>query len=785
MSTFRPLLFCIPWIFQMLFYYIGCVNFMRSIKFLLFSLIALFVLSCSDDDDSTDYPFDREVMEMNVLRSCGTKDDVDTCFRLSYHYPFETENLSAIYLWLDTTVVDDTSKEISSSQMKKATSVFEYSNKSGKEYDTIDLTSLVRDYVKQKYDSLQVVLYCDYSKGDNGIAQHQFISLRDNMPPTLATFRYASIWTTGAIIEWYRPTDQTDFYSPSEMSGPIVGYNILISTDDKDESLRKLKFTLENGSGEVITHAHINYVHDSLRVDSDSAENKNEFHLAILDGKGFDVENDSANLFSLTIEGLKSESKYSISIWSRDSAGNLSDKANDKFSTTDSIAPLMPTKLFSIEDTLFTGEGFSVLDSNNRLRIFWSRAVDPRVKNHGIVADSVLMVPKTCALGDCYAEVDYYEVLRYNVLADTWDSVAGGPSSLYAKSYDWEDGEMVVDPDGRFVVDTLRWVAPGDTIILKLRAKDVSGFYSEALVDTIYVSPGMLAKEMECPEGFVAVAASDSNKFCMERFEHMDDSGKFVNNVMYSEALAACEAISASGFTVSLCKERDWELVCLSDGKLSYGVIEDASLEADEYLYTSCNVGSNDSTKAEDVKKRSPRCVNPMGVRDLPGQYQEWATGRSKDSVAVLKGSSYKIFDGLDREEIAYCTNRSFPYYTRVEYTENPVYIYREGAKVDTVFEADTSRTLYKKLTKKNFTDSLQFFDVLDSNGNKLGEDYAPYAEYKKGGDEWLKALSNGLVYKPSKIKVVFITGNRIPYREVSTFYRSPTIGFRCCAYPE
>ena len=79
----------------------------------------------------------------------------------------------------------------------------------------------------------------------------------------------------------------------------------------------------------------------------------------------------------------------------------------------------------------------------------------------------------------------------------------------------------------------------------------------------------------------------------------------------------------------------------------------------------------------------------------------------------------------------------------------------------------------------------MQFFDVQDSNGNSVGTDYAPYAEYKEGGEEWLKSISNGMVYVPDHIEVVFLTGERISYRGVANFYRSPSIGFRCCAYPE
>ena len=177
-----------------------------------------------------------------------------------------------------------------------------------------------------------------------------------------------------------------------------------------------------------------------------------------------------------------------------------------------------------------------------------------------------------------------------------------------------------------------------------------------------------------------------------------------------------------------------------------------------------------------------------MGVKDLPGQYQEWVLGKSEDTAAVAKGSSYKIYSGLEREALALCTNRSFPYFTRPAYTTDTVFLYREGTKVDTLFQADTTRTPYEKkpyLTKKDFKDTLQFFDVQDSSGNTIGEDYALYSEYKKGGDEWLETLSNGLKYVPTEAKVVFLTGERVSYRKAASFYKSPTIGFRCCAYPE
>ena len=203
----------------------------------------------------------------------------------------------------------------------------------------------------------------------------------------------------------------------------------------------------------------------------------------------------------------------------------------------------------------------------------------------------------------------------------------------------------------------------------------------------------------------------------------------------------------------------------------------------EDFLFSDCNVATNNPEWAEDITMRNRRCVNSAGVHDMPGQFQEWVRGRSEDTVAVVKGGSYLVMGGIDRETQALCTNRSFPYYTRLAYTKDSVYLYREGTKVDTVFEADTSRTLYKVLTKKDFKDSLQFFDVQDSNGNSVGTDYAPYSEYKKGGEAWLEKLGNGMKYVPDHIEVVFLTGGRVSYRGAANYYKSPIIGFRCCAY--
>lgn len=775
---------------------------MRKIfsTFIAFAAVFFALVACSDEEEGTEFLFDREVMEVSVLRSCADEDDTSACYRIRYHYPIEREHYSGLVVWLDTLVVDDTSKAVTSKQIDKATQFIEFPSGTSSLYDTLDLTDLVSEYL-ETYDSLQVALFCKYSDDkDPGSVQRVFLHFGDDIPPSRVTI-YDSVWTNGALFEWYRPTDQIDFYKPAELSGPIVGYNVVIYSADKSEDLRNLKVSLTTADGVDSTgstsyrrHSRIRANADSVWVDSVSHgdKEKNYLRLAVIDGNGFDADVDTLNRFRMVIEGLRSKSEYTIGISAWDSAGNSSGteglstvETNQLFITTDSVAPVMATRLYFMEDTLFPG--MARLDSNNRLRIFWSKSVDPYEVKHPVKSDTVVLIPDTCLFTLCYDTVQTYIVERYNALAKEWKiyddtTVAAG---RFSKLYAMEGDTMVVSATGTFVTDTIRWVSPGDTIIFRIRSIDKSGYYSVALVDTVYVSPGALASELECPEGFVPVSVSDSSKFCMEKFEHRNDSGEFVVNVRHSEAVAACEAVSASGFTVSLCSERDWELVCLSGGSLSYGVLNELSVEASSFLFGYCNVGTNDSTSAADISKRNPRCVNPAGVRDLPGQYQEWVVGKSEDTVAVVKGSSFKIYNGLDRESLAFCTNRSYPYFTRPAYTTDSVYLYREGAKVDTVYAADTSRTLYKILTQKDFKDSLQFFDVQDSNGNSIGTDYALYSEYRKGGDEWLDTLANGLTYVPSEVKAVFLTGEKVPYRLAAAFYRSPTIGFRCCAYKE
>jgi hypothetical protein len=122
----------------------------------------------------------------------------------------------------------------------------------------------------------------------------------------------------------------------------------------------------------------------------------------------------------------------------------------------------------------------------------------------------------------------------------------------------------------------------------------------------------------------------------------------------------------------------------------------------------------------------------------------------------------------------------------RAAYTQDTVYLYRNASKVDTTTTKDTTRTLYAVLTQKDFTDTLQFFTVVNPKTDEiLGQDYVLMREYRSGGKEWLAEIANGLTYVEDHTEVVFLLGSTTNYRKAAAFYRDPTIGFRCCAYPE
>jgi len=730
---------------------------------LLAVFIFLLLLACSSDDSNPTYPFERTISEVAVAKTC--KD----CYILRWKHPIEKKDLQNYYIWLDTTVVNDSVQNISQAQINGASANVAYSGKG--EGDSLDLTKLISKFLER--DSLHIAIWANYASSERGAVMHLYAHFGDDVPPSTVYFSDSSasksIW-----INWVRPTDQREFYSPEELSGPIVGYDISLEAMDKSESIRNVtvKASLSeqpiNPSDLKLFYKFRKEGHGVV-LERDNNQNQSFLRLVILDGKGFVSDDIQANNWKMEISDLKSEAHYKVTIVAYDSAGNQSKPENRIVSTTDTIPPLIASKFWFYVDS---GDGLPRLDSN-RLVLFWPRSVDPLENPTQIQLDSSLRIPPNYYK---YKEVKKYLIEQKN--GTNWEPIARDFVVLedyYNTRYKLEKNSMKLDTsgNGEFISDTLRWVLPGDTITLRIRAIDNSGYYSKAWIETIVVSKGELWK-YKCPQNFVPIKM-DSSVFCMEKLQH-NSEGKFEKNVLYEKAKKECEDLS-----FRLCTELEWNAACTSGGS-RYGVIEERNFSPDKFLYGYCGVGTGDSISASNIAKRNRICASRNGVRDLPGQLQEWVTSKGDSGeVPLLKGSSYAIFEGASRVELAQCKNRFTPTRIRPKYTTDTVYLYRSGSRIDTLLYPDTLRTLFDVLAPSKFTGTILFYSLTDSEGNSLGTDYVDLEDYnKRGGDKYLDVVWQGLKYEgPIERRKALILGKESI--NASKFFLDPTVGFRCC----
>lgn len=775
------------------------------------ALLALLFMSCSDDSSGNEYSFERSVLEFTAVKRCSDRAarPGDPCYMLKWRHPIERTKLLRYHIWIDTLVVNDTIRDVPEEALTKSIQI-PYGDGRG-DYDSLDLTSYLSAYLDR--DSLHVAIWAEYGDGGSpGSIQRLYLFFGDDIAPGRVQFTDSTNQNT-LWLGWSRPTDQQDFYFPDSVSGPIAGYNLHLYAEDANQDLRNLKVQLEIAGGDSLAsgdtsafrrHSRFRYRDGMLMVDTTASGVADKSHLrfVILDGKGFASET-AKNRYRLRIDGLKPQSYYGVSLSVWDSAGNSTgttdaDASGRRILTTDTVEPLIATRFWLRSDTVDGGK--PRLDSN-RLVLYWPRSVDPLVPRSGIVLDSLLSIPSGCLANYCYREVASYKVDLWNGTA--WESASragGSVGDKYNIRYARSGDTLKENLDGMYVTDTLRWVTPGDTLIVRVRAVDSSGYISKALVDTIVASRGALWN-VSCPPSFVPVSRTVSGvteTYCVEKNEH-SESGTYMRNVIYQDARATCQAMAGqsgfAGFQVDLCREDQWRSACLSQGRSRYGVIEDAPFSALEFLFQNCNVGTWDSTTAADPTKRNPICKSPDGVRDLPGNLQEWAIGTETvtdsitkktriDTIAVLKGTSYVLFDGADRTELAQCAVRARPHRIRPKYTQDTVWLYRNGSSVDTVLVKDTTRTLYVAIPPSAFQDTLLFYTITHpTSGAVLGTDYVDQKEYRRrGGDTWLKVIWNGLGYTLAEKKRVLIRGT-VKYNDAAAFYVEPSVGFRCCAW--
>jgi len=730
-------------------------------------LLAIFIFlllsACSNDNTNPTYPFERTVSAVSIAKPCKN------CYIMRWQHPIEKKDLQNYYIWLDTTVVNDSTQNISQAQISEASASVAYSSGKG-EGDSLDLTSLVGEFLER--DSLHIAIWAKYAGNEKGAVQHTYVHFGDDVPPSVVYFRDSSasksIW-----INWIRPTDQQDFYSIEDISGPIAGYDISIEAMDRNENIRNAHIEASI-SGQSVNASDLKLFYKFRKegrkvvLEKDNNQNPSFFRLVLLDGKGFATDNALANNWKMEVSDLKPKQNYKVIIVAYDSAGNQSKPESRIVSTTDTIPPLIANKFWLYKDS---GDGLPRLDSN-RLILFWPRSVDPLESPTPIQLDSSLRIPQGYQK---YEEVRKYLIEQKN--GENWEPIARDFVVLedyYKSRYRLENNSMKLDTNGQFISDTLRWVLPGDTITLRIRAVDNSGYYSKAWIETIVVSKGELWK-YKCPQNFVPVKMDSSSVFCMEKLQHISN-GKFEKNVLYEKAKKECESLS-----FRLCTELEWNAACTAGGS-RYGVIEERNFSPDKFLYGYCGVGTKDSISANSIAKRNRICASRDGVRDLPGQLQEWVTSKGDSGeVPLLKGSSYAIFEGASRVELAQCKNRFTPTRIRPKYTTDTVYLYRSGSRTDTLLKRDTLRTLHEILPPSKFEGTILFYSLADSAGNSLGTDYVDLEDYnKRGGDKYLDVVWQGLKYEPIERRQALILGKESI--NASKFFLDPTVGFRCCA---
>jgi len=708
-------------------------------------LIAAFLFACSDDNDNPTYPFERTVSGISIAKRCAN------CYTLFWQHPIEKMGLEGYYIWLDTMVVNDSAQNISAAQMNAADTIIPYSAKG--DGDSLSLNNL-NNFSYANRDSLHIAIWAKYAGGDQGAVIHYYVHFGDDKAPSIPLFN-DSVSANTIWIDWIRPTDQRDFYTPDSINGPIAGYNINIQAIDRTENIRDavIRAYLAGNIVPSALHRNSNFRRRGNEAVLENATNSNQYSLglAITDGKGFVSDNVSENSWRMEISGLRPEHSYKISMSAWDSSGNYSN--TEKYiATTDQIAPSIANEFWYHKDS---GDGFARINSN-RLVLFWQRSLD--------------QLPS-----GAYREVKSYQIEQWN--GSAWEAIsrinAVLPDDYYNARYNLENDTMIYNANGNYVSDTLRWILPGDTVYIRARAIDSSGHYSASLIKTIEISKGELW-ETKCPQNFVPVKKdtlkTNSSVFCIEKLEHSSNG-----NVLYAEAKEECEE---AGFR--LCTEQEWTAACNSGGG-NYGVIEETNFSPAEFLSKNCGVGTGDSLSARNFDKRKKLCASPDGVRDLPGQLQEWVI--SANDSALIKGSSYPIFNGASIVELSQCTNRATPTSIKPRYTTDSIYIYRTGSRADTLFTRDTLRTLHKVLPPDSLKNTILVYS-LSRNGKTIGTDYIDQDEYnRRGGDAWLEYLWAGFSYEKIATLKAKISGTET-IKTPDTFL-DPTVSFRCCSEPE
>jgi hypothetical protein len=797
-------------------------------------ILAMLILlqSCGDNNDGTEFSFTRSIQNPRIEKTCLENSEISECYLLMWEAPINTKNLKRVHIWLDTLVIGLEEERVSDNEKKSSIKV-EF-DKNADVLDTLDISAYLQDVdFFENRDSVHIAIWAEYSDDSrDGQIKRTFVILTDDMPPARVQVSY-KVTDSEMIISWGRPTDQVDFYKPEISNGMMTGYNFHLESDDGFD-LSAINWEMQNYpvDDSLITENE-RYLR-SLRelsiktiTPNNLVDYQKDLWLRIADGKGFSEGGD--NTFRLRLYGFKPQTSFTLQISAFDSIGN--NQASEKLfiRMTDDVKPLMPRQI----------KGFQVLENNSVLVFRWV-ALDPntndgQVDYAGLDSSEI----KTNCLG-CFTNVMEYRLFRASETG--WNSLYRNGSRLdadYAR-FSQVGNEFVADASGNIIADTLRYVLPGDTLDLLILASDLSGYESDSLFARIVVDEIGL-EGISCPENMVPLKTKDGSLFCMDRTEQIKSGNNLYRNIMWQDAREVClqkNDTTSLGLFYDLCSESQWVRACDAGGRSQYGVIEYEDVDVPSFLYMECNTGTGDYLSAGLLDQHSERCVSPEGIYDLPGQLQEWVLDsfylNEVEPLApigttprymgkMVKGASYMDYEGIENQQLSKCTARSAGLFSKRSLllrslsgalsnpglNESPAtsgwstlnlldqsipvakadaskwfYRFHKNGVRDTflVFSAaDSLYSFYDSLSLAQATDSIVIFDVrrTAASAQSLGVDWHPISEIRKS-PLYLSRISEGLSYRPLWIEPVLL--GRPATVPAGEFYRSPSIGFRCCA---
>ncbi len=724
--------------------------------------LLLLLVSCSDGDDGEEFDFERQPQGFRA----ETDGPDDSLFLvLAWEPPANVEGLVAYHLWA---VLAEETGEIAgfvSRQTGFRDDAQERNLPAGVRHWSVPADSADGSVVRwtippdvaETVSSLSLgavrwLLWAEYSGSKTpGSRVSTRVYYRDVFPPEPVSAE-ATPFADSVLVEWDRPFDLADNLEPNR-PGRIFGYRVRFSVLTGDFVAKKPRFAVSRGFGDDALL--LNKSLDPLggveltkeRI-VDAPPTDEEYSFVLLDGKTWSGTSPDSNRLGFVARNLKPNQDYLVRIVPYDSLGVLRDLEDNmaevrdlRFSTTDASEPAF-APAFRLVAT----------DAVGAWILSWKPASDAE---SGIESYLFVRIDADTAEGRA-------DTLKWSAKADTLEPVSGRLAQL------------------------LKNLVPGVEVSVSVAARDSSGHLSRP-ADTTFSLPPQTS--LACPAGTVGVQGADSlPDFCMDRFEHRED-GKFVVQVRWSEARAACQGLSDGEWTFDLCSEAQWTRACTEGTGRNWGVLETDEELLPRLLVRECGVGTGDPDASADVSLRSLSCATGAGARDLPGHYQEWVVGPAADSMRI-KGGSWMRPNGADQTtalSLASCGARASGIWSR------PKFVLRDGHDTLFVFYGDSTRfsvpandtAMRRRVSDTlvwNPADSVQAYAVYadSSSSELLGRDTLVHYPTREG---WAEANANGLDYRKEGSPVpAFVYGTR----QVSPgdLYQHRSVGFRCCALP-